>query len=61
MIEFDYEATIPMRGGTTATVGIYDHNDQAIANGEQLAIEGDPGPFPGHVIQLNVLGVTEQP
>jgi hypothetical protein len=50
MIQLDYTVTIPMRGGTTVTVGIYDHNGEAIANGEKYIVDGippAPDPFLG--------------
>ena len=50
MIQLDYTVTIPMRGDTTVTVGMYDHNGEAIANGEKYVVDGippAPDPFPG--------------
>jgi hypothetical protein len=50
MIQLDYTVTIPMRGGTTVTVAMYDHNGEAIANGEKYVVDvipPAPDPFPG--------------
>jgi hypothetical protein len=59
----DYTVTIPMRGGTTVTVGMYDHNGEAIPNGEKYVVDGIPSapdPFPGHFTQMDVVTVTAQ-
>jgi hypothetical protein len=63
MIQLDYTVTIPMRGGTTVTVGMYDHNGEAIPNGEKYVVDGIPSapdPFPGHFTQMDVVTVTAQ-
>ncbi|NUO50393.1 MAG: hypothetical protein HOV80_16180 [Polyangiaceae bacterium] len=63
MIQLDYTVTIPMRGGTTVTIGMYDHNTQAIANGEKFVVDGippAPDPFAGHFIQMDVVSVAPQ-
>jgi len=41
----DYSVTIPIRGGTTVTMGAYDSNDVAIANHQGNVVPGVP-PFP---------------
>jgi hypothetical protein len=63
MIQLDCTVTIPMRGGTTVTVGMYDHNGEAIANGEKYvldAIPPAPDPFPGTSPRWNVVSVGAQ-
>jgi hypothetical protein len=57
---FDYTAAIEARGGATLTLGLYDHNTKAIANGEQHVVADippAPKPYSGHFIQMNVVGV----
>lgn len=57
---FDYTASVKIRGGARVTLGTYDHNDEAIANGEHHVVPGippAPQPYAGHFIQMDVVGV----
>lgn len=61
IVSLDYTATIPMRGGTTVTIGMYDHNTAAISNGGGVVVDGvapAPAPYSGHFIQMDVISVT---
>lgn len=62
-IAFDYEGTIRARGGTTLTLGIYDHNTVAIANWELRVVDGippAPAPYSGHFVHMNVVSVVAE-
>jgi hypothetical protein len=58
--KFDYTVTIKIRGGAKVTLGLYDHNKQAIANGERHVVDGippAPEPYAGHFVQMDVVSV----
>ena len=63
MIQLDYTVTIPMRRGATVTVGVYDHDGEAIAIGEKYVVDGiTPAldPFSGHFTPKDVVSVAAQ-
>lgn len=63
IVTLDYVATIPMRGGTSLTIGMYDHNTAAISNGGGVVVPDiapAPAAYSGHFIQMDVVSVTPQ-
>jgi hypothetical protein len=62
--KFDYTAPVEIRGGAQVVLGTYDHNTQAIANGEQHVVDGiapAPQPYAGHFVQMDVVSVKPLP